>query len=253
MGGRCLWGWVLCLAIVLTSHGVGLWAMLTPPVAPFSPPPQTAMMMVELGTSASAPVKEIELTPGPRQVQARPQAAAKPQPKKNPIKERVVANSEAALPRPTPPKPSVPQSEPTQAAAQPDPSLAKMAAQTTSMPASSNAPEGEKTTALSPGLSRLSNAVGRTDWRDELLSRLQRHLRYPDIARGRRYEGVVYVQIAMNCRGMLLHKAIRQKSGHRELDSEALEVLDRAQPLPAPDSAPDDRVELIVPVRFTLR
>ncbi len=254
LGGRRFWGWGSCLTIVLASHGYGLWAMLAPPVTPLPIPPQSAMMMVELGAPASATVKEIELTPGQQQVQARPQAAAKPQPKKHQIKERVVAKSEMALPRPTPPKTAVPQTEaPPQPVSQPDPTPAKVAAETTSMPASSNAPDSEKTAAPSPGLSRLSSITGQTDWRDELLTRLQKHLRYPDIARGRRYEGVVYVHIAMNCQGRLLHKSIRQKSGHNELDSEALDVVERAQPLPAPDSAPNDRVELIVPVHFSLR
>lgn len=211
------------------------------------------MMMVELGAATSIARKDVELTPGVKQVRARPMAApAKPQPVKAKIRERQVANTEAALPPPTPPKPqSV--SHKTEAVADPEDSIVTKAAETTASPAASAALPGDRTAAPAPGLSRVAHSLGQIDWRDALLSHVQRYTRYPPLLQGRRAEGVAYVRIAMNCQGMLLEHSIHRKSGHRELDVEALATIQRAQPLPAPVEAPNDRVELVVPIHFSLR
>lgn len=211
------------------------------------------MMMVELGASTSIARKDVELTPGVQQVRARPPAAsAKPQPVKAKLKERQVAKTETALPPPVPASPR-PVSSKTEAVPDPEDSTVAKATETTTAPAASAAPPGDRTAAPAPGLSRVSHAVGRIDWRDALLSHVQRHTRYPPLLQGRRIEGVAYVRIAMNCQGMLLEKAIHRKSGHRELDAEAMATIERAQPLPAPETAPNDRVELVVPIHFSLR
>ena len=211
------------------------------------------MMMVELGAPASIVRKDVELTPGVKQVRARPIAApAKPQPVKVKLKERLVAKTEAALPPPVPSSPQ-PVSRQTEAVADPEDSTVAKATEATTSPAASAAPPSDHTAAPAPGLSRVSPAAGQIDWRDALLSHVQRHTRYPPLLQGRRVEGVAYVRIAMNCQGMLLEKAIHRKSGHRDLDAEAMATIERAQPLPAPEAAPNDRVELVVPIHFSLR
>lgn len=252
-GRTNFWGWGSGLAVVLGAHAAGLWALLAPIAVAPSPPAAAAMMMVELGAPASIVRKDVELTPGVKQVRARPMAApAKPQPVKTKIKERQVANTEAALP---PSPPPTPQSASHKAEAVPDPddSTATKATETTMSPAASAAPPSDHTTAPAPGLSRVSHSIGQIDWRDALLSHVQRHTRYPPLLQGRRAEGVAYVRIAMNCRGMVLEQSLYRKSGHRDLDAEAMATIQRAQPLPAPSEAPNDRVELVVPIHFSLR
>lgn len=211
------------------------------------------MMMVELGTPTSIVRKDVELAPGVKQVRTRPIAApAKPQPVKAKMKEHQIANTEAALP---PPMPLTPQSVSHKAEAVPDPedSTVAKATETTMSPAASAAPPSDRTTAPAPGLSQVAHSAGQIDWRDALLSHVQRYTRYPPLLQGRRIEGVAYIRIAMNCQGMLLEHSIQRKSGHRELDMEALATIQRAQPLPAPAEAPNDRVELVVPIHFSLR
>lgn len=211
------------------------------------------MMMVELGAAASIARKDVELTPGVEQIRARPRPApAKPQPVKAKLKERQVAKTEAALPQPVPQSPQA-ASRTTEAVAAPEDSTVAKATEITTSPVASAAPPGDHTAAPSPGLSRVAHLAGQIDWRDALLSHVQRYTRYPPLLQGRRVEGVAYVRIAMNCRGMLLEQSIHRKSGHRELDIEAMATLERAQPLPAPTEAPNDRVELVVPIHFSLR
>lgn len=127
------------------------------------------------------------------------------------------------------------------------------ASETTSAPAASTASPTDHTSAPAPGLSPVASTVGQTNWRDALLNHVQRYTRYPPILQGRRVEGVVYVRIMMDCRGKLLDKSIYRKSGYADLDREAMATLERAEPLPAPQQAPDDRVELVLPIHFVLR
>lgn len=211
------------------------------------------MMMVELGAPASIARKDVDLTPGVEQVRARPKAApAKPQPIKAKLKERQVAKTEVALPQPVPQSPQA-ASRITEAVADPEDSTAAKATEATTSPAASAAPPSDHTAAPTPGLSRVAPSAGQIDWRDALLSHVQRYTRYPPLLQGRRVEGVAYVRIAMNCQGMLLEHSIHRRSGHRELDVEAMATIQRAQPLPAPEAAPNDRVELVVPIHFSLR
>lgn len=211
------------------------------------------MMMVELGAPTSIARKDVELAPGVKQVRARPKAApAKPQPIKAKLKERLVANTETALPPPVPQSPQ-PVSRKTEAMADPEDNMVAKATEATTSSAASAAPPSDRTAAPTPGLSRVAHSAGQIDWRDALLSHVQRYTRYPPLLQGRRVEGVAYVRIAINCQGMLLEQSIHRKSGHRELDGEAMAAIQRAQPLPAPTEAPNDRVELVVPIHFSLR
>lgn len=100
----------------------------------------------------------------------------------------------------------------------------------------------------------LTGNASRITFEQVLLGHLQRHKRYPRMARLRREEGVPYVRFIMNRAGSVLSVQLERGSGHALLDGEALALLVRAEPLPAiPGDILDERLELVVPIEFFLR
>jgi periplasmic protein TonB len=63
----------------------------------------------------------------------------------------------------------------------------------------------------------------------------------------------VLVGFSLDRSGMVLTQTVDTSSGHASLDAAALDMLDRAQPLPAPPpEIAGAVVQLTVPVRFFL-
>lgn len=83
---------------------------------------------------------------------------------------------------------------------------------------------------------------------------LERHKEYPRRARMRRQEGIAVLHFVIDRSGEVLAYEIRESSGHSALDREVEAMVQRASPLPAmPDDMSRERLELVVPVRFSLR
>lgn len=67
-------------------------------------------------------------------------------------------------------------------------------------------------------------------------------------------EGTTTVRFTIARNGSVLSYRIVASSGHPLLDREVEELLQRASPLPAlPPDVDADRLELVVPISFTLR
>jgi len=74
------------------------------------------------------------------------------------------------------------------------------------------------------------------------------------VAQEQRQKGVVYLRFAIDRQGKVLSSQINKSSGFELLDDEVLALVQRVQPVPSPP--PDiagDRIELLVPVVFSLR
>ncbi|MGL4289171.1 MAG: energy transducer TonB [Phreatobacter sp.] len=84
-------------------------------------------------------------------------------------------------------------------------------------------------------------------WKSRLLAHLDRHKRYPANARGA--EGISLLSFTMDRQGTVLGFFIAQSSGSAALDEETLSMIQWA----APGEMPGSRLELTVPVRFSLR
>jgi protein TonB len=70
----------------------------------------------------------------------------------------------------------------------------------------------------------------------------------------RRVQGVAYLRFAMDRSGKVLAAVLERSSGHGDLDDEVLALIKRAHPLPAlPPEMAQDRLELALPVQFSLR
>ena len=86
-----------------------------------------------------------------------------------------------------------------------------------------------------------------------LFGHLNRYKRYPASARMRRQEGVVSLRFTMDRQGRVLSYEIAKTSGSEALDSEARELIKRAEPLPAiPIAFRRDTLDLVVPIKFFL-
>jgi len=90
-------------------------------------------------------------------------------------------------------------------------------------------------------------------WETDLVRQLQRAKRYPPEAQSRNEEGVVLLSFSLDRSGRVLLHHIVKSSGYPALDDEVMAMITRAQPLPPfPASMPQARIELTVPIRFSL-
>jgi periplasmic protein TonB len=91
-------------------------------------------------------------------------------------------------------------------------------------------------------------------WQSLLIRRLQHYKQYPSTARAHNEQGVVMLAFSVDRDGHVLARHIVSSSGYSALDAEVLALIDRAQPLPAfPPSMHEGRLDLTVPIRFSLR
>jgi protein TonB len=83
---------------------------------------------------------------------------------------------------------------------------------------------------------------------------LSRHKEYPQTARQAETEGTVRLYIVVDQNGRIVTQRITQSSGSPLLDRAAEQMLARAEPLPRmPSSMQRNRLELVVPIVFSLR
>jgi periplasmic protein TonB len=91
-------------------------------------------------------------------------------------------------------------------------------------------------------------------WQTGLMRQLQRFKRYPASAQSRKEEGVVLLSFSLDRSGHVLAHSIARSSGYKDLDDEVMAMITRAEPLPSfPASMTQDRLDLTVPIRFSLR
>ncbi|MFN3673043.1 MAG: energy transducer TonB [Bosea sp. (in: a-proteobacteria)] len=84
-------------------------------------------------------------------------------------------------------------------------------------------------------------------WRGALQAHLNRYKRFPDGAK----PGLVRVAFAIDQQGRVLSASLAASSGDARLDAEALALVRRASPMPAPPtSAGSGLISLAVPIRF---
>jgi protein TonB len=128
-----------------------------------------------------------------------------------------------------------------------------VAAPLTTAPPRVEATEQPAAVAPSPG-SAAAAARAQATWEKALVSHLNRFKRYPNAARARSSQGDVAVQFTIDRTGALVASRVVRSSGSPALDEEALAVLQRATPLPAPPShLPGATFDLTLPIQFRIR
>ncbi|MEM7176514.1 MAG: TonB family protein [Pseudomonadota bacterium] len=98
------------------------------------------------------------------------------------------------------------------------------------------------------------NPGAKRDYVAQLAAILTRHKRYPRRARSRRQQGVGHLFFAVDSGGRVIVSSLRKSSGHRLLDDEILAILTRVGRFPPiPADLGQSRVDVVVPIRFSLR
>jgi protein TonB len=86
-----------------------------------------------------------------------------------------------------------------------------------------------------------------------LWSAISKYKKYPRIAQMRGWQGEVIVELSLDGNGKLKSKRILQHSGYESLDQQALEMVDKAMPFPAPPEAlRGSSFTIKVPIPFKL-
>jgi protein TonB len=185
--------------------------------------------------------------------------------------EPIAPDPEPQPPAIEPPPPSPPPPRPTPRKPDPAPQLAAPAtaptpAEHTVAPAEiepgpetpAPAPEAAAAPAPSaPARTSLDSLPGSPDdvrkYIAAVMRQLQRHKTYPRALKKAKIEGTVVVQFRIDRDGHLLTSDVKQSSGHPELDRAAMDMLVRAEPLPAiPDFMNRDELALAIPVEYSL-
>jgi protein TonB len=131
--------------------------------------------------------------------------------------------------------------------------------QTTSSPTQAAAPPpveakpGVKLAAKTAGLStKPSQAV--LTWHKSLVQQINRHKKYPHKARREGAQGTVEVVFTLDRSGKVLTTRLRDSSGFNLLDEEAIAVLERASPFPAPPAEMAGlTMKLVLPITFNIK
>ena len=90
-------------------------------------------------------------------------------------------------------------------------------------------------------------------WQRSVVCVLQHFKQYPASAQGRNEQGVVLLSFSLDRNGHVLEHGIARSSGYADLDNEVMAMIMRAEPLPPfPTSMPQPRVDLTMPIRFSL-
>jgi protein TonB len=259
MDRRELTRWGICLLVVLLLHGVlalsFLWHRV--PLEPAAPPP--AVVMLELAPLPAAPPMEpqprVETPPElpPPLPQVEPEPIPEPE-IKLPPEPTPAPHPEVKLPPPPPPVVHKPKPKPKPVERQPPPVQTPVTPQATAAPPQTAAVPAPPAAAPAAPAASAAAASARNSWQSQIVAWLARYKRYPRLAQEQRQTGTVQLRFTIDRNGQVLSHRIERGSGYQLLDDEVQELIQRAQPLPAPPAeVPGARIELVVPVDFSLR
>jgi periplasmic protein TonB len=207
------------------------------------PAEPSGAVVVDLAPEAAAPsVTPSDLAPGPEQTMAEFRPAPQP---------------DAAPPDDTPELPQAPNPEAvvdSSTKAQPETMPEQQAAATTSAPAAVSERVAPVAAAAVPGRPEPKNERAVATWRSQILALVERNKRYPEAARSRHEQGITQVRFMLDREGRVSDAQVTQSSGSSALDNEAIALLQRAQPFPAPPAAfAGQSVAVKLPIRFTVK
>jgi periplasmic protein TonB len=238
--------WTVSLLVVLALHGALLLVVMLRQVTikPIGMPP--AAVMIDLAPfPAVAPAAPSPTPPEPEVRAPPPEPPPEPQPPPEPeipkLAPSPAPHPAVTLRAPQPPKPKIKQVE------------RPPVTQREPLPAAPPPPATTPHSTVSQGAATSTSSV-RVTWQAQLVAWLEKYKRYPRAAQEQREQGVVYLRFAIDRQGRVLSSQINKSSGFELLDDEVLALVQRAQPVPSPPpEVTGDRIELLVPVAFSLR
>ncbi|HWV10635.1 energy transducer TonB [Pseudomonas sp.] len=230
--------WSGSLILVVGLHvALFVWALYWQPQAkPIELPP--AAMMVELEPlAAPAPAAPPPPEVVPEEPEPQPKLVEAPKPKL-----AITPPKPKPKPKPKPPKPvePTPQAKPQET------------------PPADTPPAPVATADSKPAAPQQANisapSQAEVTWQSKLISHLSKYKRYPDDARRRGIEGVNRLHLVIDGNGKVVSYTLTGKSGSASLDRATLQMIRRAQPLPAPpaEMLKGGTVEIVAPFIYAL-
>jgi TonB family protein len=201
-----------------------------------------------------------DLAPGPDATQgvitppASKQEITKVDQELPPVPESPAPEPEVALPIPKPDQQQPEEEKPKESVQQEAaPSDATHSPVTTAPPKIEDAKTSTVTAAPRQGTS-ISTERLQASWQKMLSRHLNNHKRYPAEATRRGEKGVVNVKFVIDSTGQVQEASIEKSSGSKALDDEALAMLRRASPVPAPpDIFGGQMTSWVLPVQFNIK
>jgi protein TonB len=250
--------WAVSGAIVLLAHGA-IAAALLPRQQDSDPDVPAAAIVVDFSPIPVAPASvETEIPPGPEQVMsdASPDKPVEMRETTEPKPELQTQVLEEPPPDVKPaPKPDVPITPPQEAKPQTvQQQEPRPPAPITSAPQAAPLERAAVPAAPVVGRSARKNSTAVPTWTTRIVALLERNKRYPPAAQAHGEQGVAQVFFTLDRQGHVIDSRIARSSGAATLDEEAIALLHRAEPFPAPpEELAGPRVNLTVPIRFNLR
>lgn len=275
--------WVLAALVVVSAHGSLAWFALSwrpNEAAAGAPEPAVMIELAAVSVAPEAPPEELPPAPQPTQTEPEPPPPdppppepikdpepppPEPEPEPEPIKQPEpeiklpelpqLPDAAAVLAPPPPPEPEKPKVEPKPKPPKPrvverrkPVEREKPRAREAAAPPPSPAPAAAPSSA--PIGSTATPSISNASWRGMLIAHLNRYKRFPPGAR----TGTVQVAFSIDRGGRVLSARLTGSSGDAALDEEAVSMVRRASPVPAPPSGigggGGGAIALAVPVRF---
>ena len=266
--------WAICGAVIVLAHGLPAWVVAWPDPDESAEP--AAAIVIEFAPVPVAPaVQHTEIPPGPEQVMSDAAPSKPTESLEEKIEEKIEQKVEAKveqkvaeriesppLEEPPPevapaPNPEVAvQPPPPQEVQQETPMRQEPRAPAPATTAPQAIPDQVAAVAAAPNQGQLvpENPTAVPTWKTQIVALLERNKRYPQAAQARREQGVTQVFFSLDRSGRIIESRVVRSSGASSLDEEALALLRRAQPFPAPPrELRGDHVDLTVPIRFNLK
>jgi len=252
-GGRLRWATANVLALGL--HGallLGLGYHLAPPLLPAAQP----MVLMMVAEQAESTPNAEPMPTGVRQVQAvaQRQANREPEAAMPPLIHAPRATerqSKAKGQRNDPIRPKTEPPRPRQEEQEKIASASSIASSTSAPPSL----DGKRVAAPQTSVASQPSQDASV-WSGLLLAHLSRFKRYPALAVRQQRQGIVQVAVTLDRQGNVLGVKLLRSSGVASLDREALQLPQRASPLPAPGNeiaAGQAEFSVNIPIRFDLR
>lgn len=248
--------WAFAGVFVCAAHAAGISAGLfwerPRPTAGDAPP----AIMVELAPLAVAPEPtELDIAPGPVMTEAKPQAEPEPKHEEKvevpelPKKEE----AEVTLPPPAPEKKEEEKPKPKPEVQQPPKKkeVQKHQAPQTTAPPKVKLRPAPRMAAPTAGATE-NSAFANANWRGAIVAHLNRFKRFPA---GASNNGTVVVAFSIDASGRVTSARLARSSGNSTLDSDAVAMVWRANPVPAPPPSVSrgQGMSLSVPVHYVRR
>lgn len=268
--------WSVAALVVASAHGAAGWVVANWQRAEAAVGAPPAAVMIELAPLAVAPeAPQQDVAPGPEMVEAQPEVEPPPpepveqlkEPEPPPPEPEPVTIPEPEIKIPelpplpdaaailTPPPKEQPKPPEVKPKPKPKPKIVERR-----KPINPDKPKADQTTApvaqaqaapqaAAPNSGAASaSPAANASWRGSLIAHLNRFKRFPNGAS----PGTVQVAFSIDRGGRVLSARLVRGSGDAALDEEAVAMIRRASPVPAPpDGIGGGAIALAVPVRFS--